>query len=313
MLSSVSAAALAFAALLAPQAHAGEIATPSAGSVVQFANPAGMPRWAYSFAVSTPAALKTVTVQHITAGSTTGDLKAQVAGALANLDRVLASHGADRSAILVMDSQMVGGSLRDSQTISDGLKSYFDGHLNGTSRFSAHDYPVRTVIGEPALAGKAQVAFDVKFVDVKGSENVSLAAGREVDFGGVSAQQPDFTIKGYGDAAAEGRATIENLKKVLAQSGMTLANVTELNVVVADPVFAAKQAGQMIVASNGALPAQQADATTSAVEQEVKKAVTAALQAEGFKAGEGPQVHYVVAAAACAAQFKVVASGTARS
>jgi enamine deaminase RidA (YjgF/YER057c/UK114 family) len=301
---------LASAALLSLPVTAGEVQTKSQ-SLIQFNNPAGIPRWSYSLSAVTPASLKLVAVSHIVPTDTTGDLKAQLASALAKLDTVLAAHNADRSSIVVLDTHVVGTQLRQAQAASDALKAYFDGHLNGTTPFSAHDYPVRTTTGEAAIDGtNTQVAFDVKFVDTKANAGVQAGGERVVNFGGISAQQPDFTITGYGDPAAEARATIAKLKKVLAQSGMTLANVTSLNVTVSDPAVAAYNAGQMIVASNGAAPAAQKTAPVSAVEAAVKQGIAAALKADGVNPDV---VHYNVAAAACAsAAFKVDASGTAR-
>ncbi|WP_186457581.1 RidA family protein [Nitrospirillum amazonense] len=287
---------------------------------IEFYNPEGLPRWVYSYAVSTEGWVKTASVSQIKPTDRSGDIKAQTASALVALDKILAEHGADRGALLKVNTTFVGTSLKQTQEISDVLKAYFDAKAaTSNGAIVAADYPVRTAVGQHTLdEANLKVVLDVQFVDMKNTPANLIADAkaraqadthRELIFGGVTAQQKDFTIEGYPDPALEAKGTIKNLQKILAEANMTLKNVKSLKVYYVDPEQTAMAFSSVQLASTDSTFAPELKASDSKVRASVESAIKSSLAEAGVS--QLPTVTYEAAAVDCVVQNAVLVEGVA--
>jgi enamine deaminase RidA (YjgF/YER057c/UK114 family) len=308
-------ACAALALLVGQAATAGD----ATNNAVQFHNPDGLPRWTFSFGVSKEAWVKTASVDHILPADQSGDLKAQMASALANLDKQLAEHGSGRDSVLKLNTVFVGDSLKQTQEVAEVIKSWLDAKTptaNGSP--VATDFPIRTATGLRSLdTPDLKVALDVEFVDAKATPSQApsdAAAHRKtLAFGGVSAQQKDFTIDGYPNAGAEAKGTVNNLKKILADAGMTLKDVKTLKVYYFDaPQTASLSTGSQLASTDPrAVPSTttpKADVANSKTRQDIEASLKSVFEENGAPL---PKVEYQATTVACEQDNALVVEGTA--
>ncbi|TWB12419.1 hypothetical protein FBZ89_12432 [Nitrospirillum amazonense] len=280
-----------------PLAAAQQRETDATRLPLRYASPDNFPRWSASLAVVTKSWVKTADLGTITPSDTSGDLKAQLASALDALDKQLAARGARRNAIIRLNVRFVGEKLEDTRLIGDALAAYFAVRNNSMAgTVGGIDYPVRSTVGVESLepAG-AKVALQVRLVEDGDSLTRELVnpelrgraatAPGTVLFGGVSAQQKDFTIEGYDNFEHEVTGAVKNLAKVLANASSGIGQVKTLTVYYA--------------------PHGKAEIT----DEVVRRNLLAALKTAGAKTV--PKIEVQAVGSACTPQFQVILDGEA--
>jgi enamine deaminase RidA (YjgF/YER057c/UK114 family) len=261
-----------------------------------------MPRFGYSFAVSTDPFVKTVTFTDVRPTQLSGDLGAQMRSALENLDNMLGQRGLSRFFVLRINVTFAGLTYRDTVTVGDALNEYFatrQRFVEGVP--GANGDPVRTTVGVQALdPPDLKVTLNALVVDHNATLSEAVAnreartreglGQKTVLFGGVTAQQKDFTVEGFNNPQREITGAIRNMRNVLATAGGELSDVTSLTVYYVE---------------RGNRP--EAPVRTN-MEQEVRTA----LLGSGFTDQNLPRLEFKAVGVACTPSFQYVIDGEAK-
>jgi enamine deaminase RidA (YjgF/YER057c/UK114 family) len=180
----------------------------------------------------------------------TGDLKAQMEKALANLDAELARIGSTKLDVLRLNVEFVGKSFKETFLLSELIQSFF---VNRSTNPEVKALPVRSMVGFQKLDDPdVLVRLIASVPDPAHHTTMSKFMGRPDGpkafmIGGITAIQKDYTIRGMGDMRAQMRESLANLDRAMTAAGVNKGQIQKVTVWYAPASRASTTGGNQFV------------------------------------------------------------------